>query len=93
MRRRRVLRAGDGAMPLPVQYPCLAKLPLSQKAVVVRVGGERTVRRRLMEMGLTPGVQVSVVSVSPLGDPLQLSLRGGRMSIRKKEALAVEVRV
>jgi Fe2+ transport system protein FeoA len=49
------------------------------------------VRRRLLELGLTPGTVISVVGVSPLGDPLELSLRGGRLSVRKKEALGIEV--
>lgn len=48
-------------------------------------------RRRLLELGLVPGTQVSVVGVSPLGDPLELEVRGSRLSIRKKEALAIEV--
>lgn len=48
-------------------------------------------RRRLLEMGLTPGTEVTVVGVSPLGDPLELSVRGSRVSIRKKEALEIEV--
>jgi len=49
------------------------------------------VRRRLLELGLVPGTQVTVVGVSPLGDPLELEVRGSRLSIRKKEALAIEV--
>lgn len=44
-----------------------------------------------MELGLVPGTRVSVVGVSPLGDPLELSVRGGRLSVRKKEALGIEV--
>jgi len=44
-----------------------------------------------MELGLTPGTQVSVIGVSPLGDPLELEVRGSRLSIRKKEALNIEV--
>jgi Fe2+ transport system protein FeoA len=49
------------------------------------------VTRRLLELGLTPGTQVAVVGVSPLGDPIELSVRGARLSIRKKDALAIEV--
>jgi Fe2+ transport system protein FeoA len=44
-----------------------------------------------LELGLTPGTSVAVVGVSPLGDPLELSVRGSRVSIRKKEALEIEV--
>lgn len=44
-----------------------------------------------MELGLTPGTEVTVVGVSPLGDPLELSVRGSRISIRKKDAMQIEV--
>jgi Fe2+ transport system protein FeoA len=50
------------------------------------------VRRRLLELGLLPGTRVAVVGVSPLGDPLELEVRGSRLSVRKKEALGIEVR-
>jgi ferrous iron transport protein A len=69
----------------------LAQIPLLTRTRVARVGGRRNVRRRLMELGLTPGTELQVISVSPLGDPLQLEVRGCRLSIRKKEALALEV--
>lgn len=69
----------------------LARIPIGQPVTIKHVGGPRDVRRRLMELGLTPGIAVKIVSVSPLGDPLQLEVRGCRMSIRKKEALALEV--
>jgi Fe2+ transport system protein FeoA len=59
--------------------------------VVKAIFGGRPVRRRLLELGLVPGTQVSVVGVSPLGDPLELEVRGSRLSIRKKEALTIEV--
>jgi ferrous iron transport protein A len=49
------------------------------------------VRRRLLELGLTPGAQIAVMNVSPLGDPLELAIRGSRVSIRKKDALEIEV--
>jgi len=49
------------------------------------------VRQRLMEMGLTKGVLVSVVRVAPLGDPMEIELRGYRLSLRRKEAEAVKV--
>ena len=69
----------------------LARVPLRTPCTVSAVHGARAVRRRLLELGLTPGTQVSVIGVSPLGDPLELEVRGSRLSIRKKEALAIEV--
>jgi len=59
--------------------------------VVKAIFGGRPVRRRLLELGLVPGTQVRVVGISPLGDPLELEVRGSRLSIRKKEALTIEV--
>jgi ferrous iron transport protein A len=70
----------------------LAQLPLRTPCTVVAVHGSRPVRRRLLELGLVPGTHVEVVGVSPLGDPLELEVRGSRLSIRKKEALTIEVR-
>ena len=46
---------------------------------------------RLLEMGLTPGAQVSVVGTAPLGDPIELELRGYRLSVRRSEAARVEI--
>jgi Fe2+ transport system protein FeoA len=69
----------------------LADLPHGVPAPVTRVGGERMYRRRLMEMGLVPGAVVKVTNVAPLGDPLEIELRGGRLSIRRAEAAMVEV--
>jgi Fe2+ transport system protein FeoA len=70
----------------------LAHLRRGRAATVVSVGGERPFRRRLMEMGLVPGTVVSVVNVAPLGDPIEIDLRHGRMSIRRHEASLVSVR-
>lgn len=71
--------------------PSLAELPLKTTAIVCTVGGPRAFRRRLMELGLVPGTAISVVNVAPLGDPLELSVRGCRLSIRRNEAALVEV--
>jgi Fe2+ transport system protein FeoA len=70
----------------------LAELRRGRVATVESVGGERPFRRRLMEMGLVPGTRVSVVNVAPLGDPIEIELRHGRMSIRRHEASLVSVR-
>jgi ferrous iron transport protein A len=69
----------------------LAELKRGVVATVESVGGERPFRRRLMEMGLVPGTRVAVVNVAPLGDPIELELRHGRMSIRRHEASLVTV--
>jgi ferrous iron transport protein A len=69
----------------------LSHLPVGATGVIAEVSGERSVRRRLMELGLVPGTKVSVVNVAPLGDPLELEVRGGRLSIRRVEAANIEL--
>jgi Fe2+ transport system protein FeoA len=69
----------------------LAEIPLGQTAVVAGVGGPRAFRRRLLEMGLVPGTEVRVVTVAPLGDPLQVEVRGGQWSIRRAEAAQIAI--
>lgn len=58
---------------------------------VDQVGGERSFRRRLLELGLVPGTKVQVVAVAPLGDPLKLLVRGSNLSIRRAEAQQIRV--
>lgn len=69
----------------------LADLPLGRTATVRGVEGPRAFRRRLLEMGLVPGVTVRVVSVAPLGDPLQIEVRGGQWSLRRTEAAQIAI--
>lgn len=59
--------------------------------VVENVGGARSFRRRLMELGLIPGIKVEVLRIAPFGDPLELSVRGCNLSIRAAEAQQVVV--
>jgi ferrous iron transport protein A len=69
----------------------LAELQPGVRAKVVRVNEQRGIVLRLMEMGLTTGAPVSVMKVAPLGDPMELLVRGYRLSIRKSEARHFEV--
>ena len=69
----------------------LAHAHVGERFTIERVGGERSFRRRLMELGLVPGTHVELVGVAPLGDPLELLVRGCSLSIRKGEALWVSV--
>ncbi len=69
----------------------LNALPLGLPARVRSLACDRAVRRRLLELGLLPGTQVEVVRRAPLGDPLELRLRGYRLSLRAGEASAIEV--
>ena len=76
-------------MPAPVRS--LASLPLGASGVVRAVRSTRAIARRLMELGLVPGTRVHVTRVAPLGDPLELHLRNYALSIRRAEALAIEI--
>lgn len=69
----------------------LDQLRVGAKAAVQQVLGFDDIALRLMEMGLTPGVEIAVVGEAPLGDPLELELRGYRLSVRRSEARRVEV--
>lgn len=71
----------------------LEKLPIGATGHIVAVLGEGRIRRRIFDMGLTPGCEVFVRKRAPLGDPIELTLRGYELSLRKNEAAIVEVRV
>lgn len=67
---------------------CLA---IGESGTIVKVNGEGRVRRRLFDMGLTPGAEVFLRKKAPLGDPIEITLRGYELSLRKDEAANVEI--
>ena len=69
----------------------LKDVKVGETAVVVRLHGEGAVKRRIMDMGLTRGTEVHVRKVAPLGDPMELTVRGYELSVRKAEAEMIEV--
>ena len=69
----------------------LARVPVGSTAIVSRVSGARRVVRRLLEMGLVPGTSVTVQREAPLGDPVELRVRNYALSIRRSDALGIEV--
>ena len=71
----------------------LADARLGELLTIRQVGGQGGFRRRLLELGLLPGTQVTVKSVAPLGDPIELLVRGASLSIRKQEAATSSVTV
>ena len=66
-------------------------MPVGQSAVVRRLVGEGAVKRRIMDMGITKGTDVYVRKVAPLGDPIEVTVRGFELSLRKDEAAQVLV--
>lgn len=69
----------------------LANLSIGSEAKVVEVLGNTAVARRLMEMGVVPGVSVKVVKAAPFGDPIQIRVRGYSLAMRKSEAETIVV--
>ena len=70
----------------------LDNLPIGKPAIILTVGGEGDLRCHLLDMGLIPHTEVTVRKVAPLGDPLELYLRGDTMTLRKEDAARIEVR-
>ncbi|MGN0765787.1 MAG: ferrous iron transport protein A [Christensenellales bacterium] len=64
----------------------LSKFAIGERGVVVSVGGEKRIRRRLFDMGVTPSVEVFLRKKAPLGDPIEIMLRGYELTLRKCEA-------
>ena len=65
----------------------LDKLPLGQEAIIAKVGGEGSIlRRRLLDMGLTPRTRVTLQKVAPMGDPIEIRVRGYELTLRIEEA-------
>ena len=69
----------------------LDQLKVGGSAVITRVGGSGALRRRLLDMGLTPKTRVMVRKVAPMGDPLELHLRGYELTLRLEDAREIDV--
>lgn len=69
----------------------LKEIKPGKSATVIKVHGEGALKRRIMDMGVTKGVEIYVRKVAPLGDPMELTLRGYELSIRKEDAELIEV--
>ena len=68
------------------------KLPIGKPGIILTVGGGGDLRCHLLDMGLIPHTEVTVRKVAPLGDPMELHLRGYTMTLRKEDAARIEVR-
>ena len=69
----------------------LRQVKVGETVTVVKLHGEGAIKRRIMDMGITKGVQVYVRKVAPLGDPVEVNVRGYELSIRKNDAEMIEV--
>lgn len=70
----------------------LRQAKIGDTVKVVKLHGEGAVKRRIMDMGITKGVQIYVRKVAPLGDPVEVTVRGYELSLRKADADLIEVR-
>ena len=64
----------------------LSEFTIGERGVVKTVGGEGAIRRRLFDMGVTPGAEITLRKKAPLGDPIEVKLRGYELTLRKAEA-------
>lgn len=69
----------------------LDQLKVGENGTILTVGGEGALRRRLLDMGLTPRTRVMIRKVAPMGDPIELHLRGYELSIRRDDARKIEI--
>lgn len=69
----------------------LRDLKPGETAKVVAINAEGAFKRRIMDMGITTGVNIKLVKVAPLGDPLEVTVRGYQLSLRKEEAASLEM--
>ena len=69
----------------------LKEVPIGGSCTVVKLHGEGAIKRRIMDMGITKGVEVYVRKVAPLGDPIEVTVRGYELSLRKADAEMIEV--
>ncbi len=69
----------------------LKEVKIRETVKVSKINGEGAVKRRIMDMGITRGVEIYVRKVAPLGDPIEITVRGYELSIRKEEALKIDV--
>lgn len=71
----------------------LKDLKPGQKGTVISIGERGPLRRRIMDMGVTPGVVVKVIKIAPLGDPIEINVRGYELSLRKSEAEQIQIKL
>ena len=69
----------------------LRETKIGSSARVVKIHGEGAIRRRIMDMGITRGVEIKIIKTAPLGDPLEITVRGYELSLRKADAAMIEV--
>lgn len=71
----------------------LGELKPGEQGTVISIGDRGPLRRRIMDMGVTPGVFIKVIKVAPLGDPIEINIRGYELTLRKNEADQIQMKI
>ena len=71
----------------------LSELKPKEKGKIIKVGGKGSIHRRILDMGVISGTQVEVQRVAPLGDPIEIRIKGYNLTLRKEEAINIQVEV
>ena len=71
----------------------LDKLKIGQKAAIIKINPKSVIKKQLLSMGVVPGIEIEVCKVAPLGDPIDIKIKGYHLSLRKEEAAHIEVEV
>ena len=71
----------------------LKDVKVGENVTVVKLHGDGPVKRRIMDMGITTGIAIKMIKVAPLGDPIEVTVRGYQLSLRKEEASSIQVEV
>ncbi len=87
------MQVDDGRDQVNKEHVKLSTLKVGQEAKVVRVSAESSLKRRLLDMGMVPGTKVRLEKIAPLGDPIDVIVKGYHLSLRKEEASAITVEI
>ena len=79
------------AVPVPVMSVPLSELPVGSQAMVVEIGGSGRHQRRMLDMGLVPGAEVTAIRTAPLGDPIEYRVKGTAIAMRRADAKSIVV--
>jgi Fe2+ transport system protein FeoA len=71
----------------------LDQLPLQKEAMIIKTGGEGPLRLRLLDMGLIRGTRVTVMKMAPMGDPMEIRLRGYSLTLRREDARNIQIQI
>ena len=78
---------------MSIQVKLLSELKRGERGRILKIGSGGGLRRRLLDMGLVPGSEIEMERVAPMGDPIEIKVKGYNLSLRKEEAASIQVKV